>query len=157
MRIWSGEWRIKMNNLKILHNENSNLLQTLAVQNYRWSIEVMQPPLTWTLYRVLPAPWKRAFLQKGAAQGWKTECCAMLSHFRHVWLYVAPWSVAYQAPLSVGWSGFQTQGLNLCLLHCRWTLYRWATGEALENRETHFNIWYTWKKRRKSILSPPRK
>ena len=30
---------------------------------------------------------------------------------------------------------FRIQGLNsglLCLLHCRWILYHWATGEALE-------------------------
>ena len=26
---------------------------------------------------------------------------------------------------------FLTQGLNPCLLHCRWILYHWATGEAL--------------------------
>ena len=25
---------------------------------------------------------------------------------------------------------FQTQGSNTCLLHCRWILYHWATGEA---------------------------
>ena len=26
---------------------------------------------------------------------------------------------------------FATQGLNQCLLHCRWILYHWATGEVL--------------------------
>ena len=50
---------------------------------------------------------------------------------------VTPWTVARQAPLSLGfsrkeyWSGlpfllqgiFLTQGLNLGLLHCRWILY----------------------------------
>ena len=58
----------------------------------------------------------------------------MLSHFSHVWLFMTPWIVACQAPLSMGfssqkyWSGlpcqlpgiFPTQGLNpylLCLLH----------------------------------------
>ena len=25
---------------------------------------------------------------------------------------------------------FPTQGLNWCLLHCRWILYHWATGEG---------------------------
>ena len=59
------------------------------------------------------------------------------------WLFATPRTVAHQASLSVGfskkeyWSGlpfpfqgiFLTQGLNpgLCLLHCRWILYHWAT------------------------------
>ena len=56
----------------------------------------------------------------------------------HVRLFATPWTVAYQLPLSMGfsrqeyWSGlpfpspeiFLTQGLNLGLLHCRQTLYR---------------------------------
>ena len=51
---------------------------------------------------------------------------------------VTPWTVAHQAPLSMGfsrqesWSGchallqgiFPTQGLNPGLLHCRWILYQ---------------------------------
>ena len=28
----------------------------------------------------------------------------MLSHFSHVWLFATPWTVAYQAPLSMGFS-----------------------------------------------------
>ena len=61
-----------------------------------------------------------------------TEC--MLSRFSRVWLYMTPWTVARQTPLSMGfprqehWSGlpfpslgiFQTQESNpclLCLLH----------------------------------------
>ena len=65
-----------------------------------------------------------------------------------VWLFVTPYAVAHQAPLSMGfsrqenWSGlpflsqgiFLTQGWDqhlLCLLHCRWILYCWATGEAI--------------------------
>ena len=61
-----------------------------------------------------------------------------------LWFFATPWTAAHQAPLSVGflrqesWSGlhfllqriFLTQGLNLRPLHCRWTLYRWATGKA---------------------------
>ena len=53
-------------------------------------------------------------------------------------LFVTPWTVAHQAPLSMGfsrqeyWSGlhgllqgiFPTQGLNPGLLHCRWILYQ---------------------------------
>ena len=61
----------------------------------------------------------------------------MLSHFGSVRLFATPWTVAYQAPPSMGfsrqeqWSGSpfpspgdQTQGLNLRLLH----LLRWQTG-----------------------------
>ena len=54
-----------------------------------------------------------------------------------VWLFVTPWIVAYQTPLSMGFSRqttgvgchflfqkiFPTQGLNLGLPHCRQTLY----------------------------------
>ena len=54
----------------------------------------------------------------------------MLSHFNSVWLFVTLWTVAHQAPLSMGfsrqesWSGlhallqgiFLTQELNLCLM-----------------------------------------
>ena len=50
----------------------------------------------------------------------------MLSRFSHVWLFATPWTVAHQAPLSMGfsrqeyWSGLSGPGLNLsllCLLH----------------------------------------
>ena len=55
-----------------------------------------------------------------------------------VWLFATPWTVAYNAPPSMGfsrqeyWSGlpfhlqriFLTQGSNPGLLHCRQTLYR---------------------------------
>ena len=59
--------------------------------------------------------------------------------------FATPWTVAHQAPLSVGilqarileWVAmpfsrgtFLTQGSNLGLLHCRWILYCWTTGEA---------------------------
>ena len=70
--------------------------------------------------------------------------CA-LSHFSPVRLFATPWTVAHQASLSMGFSRqeylsglplpppgiFPTQGLNLCLLHCRQILYHWATGKAL--------------------------
>ena len=58
-------------------------------------------------------------------------CHAMLSNFSHVRLFATPWTVAYQAPLSLRfprqeyWSGLHfplqgillTQGSNPCLLH----------------------------------------
>ena len=64
-------------------------------------------------------------------------CAYVLSHFSFVWLLLTPWSVALQTPLlwnSLGRNTgvgrhalhqgiFLTQGLNLCLLHCRWSLY----------------------------------
>ena len=70
---------------------------------------------------------------------WRYYVC-MLNGFSGLWLFVDPWTVAYQAPLSVGFSGqeclvgchvllcgaFLTQGLNpclLCLLH-----YQTASG-----------------------------
>ena len=65
----------------------------------------------------------------------------------HVWLFATPWTVVCQVPLSWNFPGknnglgchfllqgiFPTQGSNLCplsLLHCRCTLYHWATREA---------------------------
>ena len=32
----------------------------------------------------------------------KIECVCVFSRFNHVWLFVTPWTVAYQAPLSMG-------------------------------------------------------
>ena len=70
--------------------------------------------------------------------------CVSAQSLSHVRLFVIPWTVAFQAPLSMGfprqeyWSGlaflqgiFSTQGLNPSLLYCRWILYCWATGGAL--------------------------
>ena len=67
--------------------------------------------------------------------GWLFSC---------VQLFATPWTVACQAPLSVGFPGkntrvgchflrqkiFPTQGWNLCILDCRWILYHWAMREA---------------------------
>ena len=60
-------------------------------------------------------------------------------------LYGTPWTVAYQAPLSMGFSRqgycgshsllqgiFQTQGLNPGLLHCRRFFTSWSSREAQE-------------------------
>ena len=75
-----------------------------------------------------------------------------------VWLFVTPWTVAQQAPLSIGFPGknigascyfllqgiFPTQGSNPCLcVSCtgRLMLYRWVTWEAhlsiYKHTETH--------------------
>ena len=71
----------------------------------------------------------------------------VLSHFTHVQLFVTQWTVAYQAPLFMGflreehWSGllFPSPGdlpaprikstSPASLLHCRRILYCWATRE----------------------------
>ena len=80
-------------------------------------------------------------------QNWKAEPDHQLITAMYVWLFVTPWTVARQTPLSLEfsrqeyWSGlpcppqgiFLTQGLNLHLLHlhnCRQILYHWATREA---------------------------
>ena len=74
----------------------------------------------------------------------------------HVQLFVTLWTVTHQAPLSIGffrqeyWSGlhflpqgiFLTQELNLwllCLLHCRWIIYRWAIREVLIEYSVQFS------------------
>ena len=62
---------------------------------------------------------------------WKFSVHVLLSCFSRLWFCAIPWTVAHQAPLSMGfyrqeyWSGlpcplqgiFLTQGWNLCLLH----------------------------------------
>ena len=76
---------------------------------------------------------------------WMCVCAQLLSC---VWLYVTPWTVTHQTPLSMGffqqeyWSGlpFSPPGdlpdsrdhtCLLHLLHCRQILYRWATGKPI--------------------------
>ena len=72
----------------------------------------------------------------------------MSTHF-NIPIWRTPWTIAYQAPLSMEfsrqeyWSGrhslfqgiFPTQGLNLGLPHCGQILYHWATREALVSRK----------------------
>ena len=66
----------------------------------------------------------------------------MISHFRQVRLFATPWTIARQAPLSMGFSSkntrvgchfllqgiFPIQGWKLhllCLLHWWWVLLEW--------------------------------
>ena len=42
-------------------------------------------------------------------------CCCVLSHFSHVQLFVTPWTVAHQAPLSMGFSRREYQSGLPCL------------------------------------------
>ena len=100
------------------------------------------------------APWivKTILRKKNKVGGYHTTCLQIMlqsysiqndtracvfSCFSYIWLFVTLWTVAPQAPLSMGfsrqeyWSGchftlqgiFLTQGSNLSLLHCRWILY----------------------------------
>ena len=69
----------------------------------------------------------------------------VLSCFSCIQLFVNPWTVAHQDPLSMGFSrqeywsrlpcpppgDLPHQGWNLHLLHARWILYHWATREAV--------------------------
>ena len=71
----------------------------------------------------------------------------------HVQLFVTPWTVAYQAPLSMGFSRhstgvdchfllqgiFRTQGLNPGLLHRRQTLYHLSHQGSLISTYTNTN------------------
>ena len=64
------------------------------------------------------------------------EKLLLLSRASHIQLYGTPWTVAFQAPLFMGFPSkntgvgchfllqgiFLTQGLNPVLLHCRWIL-----------------------------------
>ena len=67
----------------------------------------------------------------------KNAVSSMVSHLSHDWLFAILWTVAHQAPLSMGFSRkntgvgchallqgiFPTQGLNPGVLHCRQILY----------------------------------
>ena len=67
----------------------------------------------------------------------RMECACVLSCFSCVQLFVTQWTIAHQAPLSLGfsrqeyWSGLPcpppgdlpNQGSNPHLPHCRWILY----------------------------------
>ena len=94
---------------------------------------------------VFPALAGRFFIPEPRGKPWPQPLCAwVLSHFSRVLLFVTLWTVACQAPLSMGfsrqeyWNGllqgiFPTQGSNLhllCLLHCRRVFTTSATWEA---------------------------
>ena len=81
--------------------------------------------------------WTTQVHSLGTTQPQLPACACMLSHTR---LSAIPWTMAHQAPLSMGFSRqdtgvgcqallqgiFLTQGSNshlLCLLHCRWILH----------------------------------
>ena len=70
----------------------------------------------------------------------------------HVQFFVTPWTIAHQAPLSMGfprpeyWSGFPfpspgdlpDPGIEPGLLHCRWILYHLSyQGSSINAIETY--------------------
>ena len=76
-----------------------------------------------------------------------------------VWLFVAPWTVAHQAPLSMGFSRqtgvgchflflgiLTTQGFNLCLLYL---LSWWADSLPSEPTEGKLEKFQMWKLKKK--------
>ena len=86
----------------------------------------------------------------------------------HVWLFVMPWIVAYQAPPSMGFSrqeywsglpfpspeGLPDPGIEPGSLHCKQTLYCLVTRE-IPSRFSRINIWslreeesFCWSSRR---------
>ena len=88
--------------------------------------------------------WRQAFPSSSLPRTLSISVTQSLSCVR---IFGTPWTVACQAPLSMEFSmqkywsrlSFPTQGIFLtqrsnphllCLLHCRWILYHWATWEA---------------------------
>ena len=64
-------------------------------------------PSTLLETRILPDPEYNFMISKFLSDDyridyWMSAC--MLSHFSHVWLFVTPWTVACQAPLSIGFT-----------------------------------------------------
>ena len=106
-------------------------------------------PLAWRMLPDQGSNWSPAFqgrLPSTGPSGKPCYCwislvlCAVLSCFSHVWFFVTPWTVAHQAPLSMGfsrqecWSGLPCpppgtlpdpgfEPTSPALLHCRWILY----------------------------------
>ena len=104
-----------------------------------------------TQYKELIIQWQKAnnLIHKWVITSKRSEEVKSLSR---VWLFATPWTVAYQAPLSMWfsrqecWSGlpfhlqgiFPTQESNWGLPHCRQTLYRLShQGSPLICRNLH--------------------
>ena len=90
---------------------------------------------------------KRPTLHKHQQTG-KFMCCAVLSRFSHVWLFASLWTIAHQAPMSMGfsrqkyWNGlpfpspgiFLTQGSNLHLKSLALTSRLFATSTTSKSK-----------------------
>ena len=94
-----------------------------------------------------------------------TLCVGMLSPFSHVWLFVTPWTVAYQAPLSMGFSRWEYwiglpfsspgdlphPGIKPSSSTLQVDSYCWATGEA-QNKLIYCYFFYASESNLKSCL-----
>ena len=81
---------------------------------------------------------------------------ACLLCFSHVWLFVTPWTVARQAPLSMGifqarileWvampSSWPKDGISCILCIGRWILYLWASlvAQLVKNPPARWETWF---------------
>ena len=91
---------------------------------------------------------KHELLRNISNDSYRNMYAFVLSLFSYIQPFETPWTIAFQAPLSMGfsrqeyWSGlsclphgiFSTQGSNprlLFLLHCRQILSHWATREFI--------------------------
>ena len=83
---------------------------------------------------------KHSYVPGGPLQGYYHSLCAVCAQLlSRVWLFATPWTVAHQAPLSMGFPRQEYWGVRGChsllqgvfptwwsnphLLHCRWILY----------------------------------
>ena len=72
-----------------------SLLQGIFLtQELNWGLL----PYRWILYQL---SYEGSPLRSKPCHTWIT---CMLSHFSHIWLFVTPWTIAHQAPLSMGFS-----------------------------------------------------
>ena len=99
----------------------------LALRTHNWE---RRPLFCILKLEMITSVWGANHLSKRLVESYHFSSVCARSHFSHVWLFATPWSVAFQAPLSMKfsrqeyWSGllfllwgiFLTQGSNPCLL-----------------------------------------
>ena len=135
---------------KLFLNTNfTKVTQAIVCQHQSAWLCILASPLTRVILNKslnlsVPVP----YLQIGNNNGAYFRERKKLKLLSCVWLFVTPWTVAYQAPPSMGFSRqeycsgchfllqgiFPTQGLNSGLLHCMKVLYCRVTREAADFR-----------------------
>ena len=104
--------------LPLEFSEEANPVDTLTSGLEPWRFSIVWAPQLVVLWgqrpgkltqpaREMVAFWTEAevvVLRRGRQRCLKcrTSVCCVLSHFSGVWLFVTPWTVAHQAPLSLG-------------------------------------------------------
>ena len=120
----------KTEQLKIIIFLSYHILWVKNLEKAQWGWHVFAPPCIYSTGKTRCWDWL-------GCSGRSMHAC-VLSHFSHVWLFETPWTVAHQAPWSMGfsrqkyWSGLPCPppgdlpdpGLNLHLLR----LLRWQAG-----------------------------